>query len=271
MPISLMSAGQVAGFLAESGQRFADQFQAYNAGGPVQRYDGLAYGTRRRSYPSGLLSDRAGLAFGRPRPEVYADREASALQPAGAYFESAYRLHEKHRKSFPNAQPNLADLARLMLEQGARPEELLAARKEAFDSPAGTLLIAGGKTRASRRTLNLTEASRAILERRLQMPGPWLFPSDRNPGCHLTKLACTHDRVCLEAGVSFVLYDFRHTFATRQIDAGTPVPVVAAIMGHNGLRTIWRYVHPTSAAQKQAMENYEAAQKRRKLKLVNGK
>jgi hypothetical protein len=45
----------------------------------------------------------------------------------------------------------------------------------------------------------------------------------------------------------------------------------AAIIGHNGLRTIWRYVHPTSAAQKQAMENYEAAQKRRKLKLVNGK
>ena len=221
---------------------------------------------------------KTGLAETNPVDEVTIPSDRDALRehvitPAeeDAYFEAAYRLHEKHRKSFPNAQPNLSDLARLMVEQGARPEEILIARKEAFDPQAGTLLIAGGKTRASRRTLNLTETSKGILGRRSQLPGPWLFPSDRNPGYHLTKLVCTHDRVCREAGVSFVLYDFRHTFATRQIDAGTPVPVVAAIMGHSGLRTIWRYVHPTSAAQKQAMENYEAAQKRRKLKVVNRK
>lgn len=183
-----------------------------------------------------------------------------------AYFEAAYRLHAKHMVSHPKALPNLADVARLMLEQGARPEEIMAARASAFDPKARTLLIAGGKTRASRRTLNLTGASMSILERRAGCE--WLFPSDRNPGHHLTKLSCTHDRVCREAGVSFVLYDFRHSFATRQVEAGTPVAVVAAIMGHSGLRTIHRYVHPTGLAQKQAMENYEAAQKRGRLKVV---
>jgi integrase len=184
------------------------------------------------------------------------------------YFGAAYRLHTKHLVSHPAAQPNLADVARLMLEQGARPEDIMAARQEHFDAKARTLFIAGGKTRAARRTLNLTDASMAILERRGKLAGPWLFPSDRNPGHHLTKLSCTHDRVCVEAGVSFVLYDCRHTWATRAIDAGVPVAVVAAILGHSGLRTVHRYVHPTADAQKLAMQNYEAAQKRRKLKVV---
>jgi hypothetical protein len=81
-----------------------------------------------------------------------------------------------------------------MLNQEARPEEILAARKEHFDAALKTLFMAGGKTRAARRTLNLHAESAYTLERRSQLPGPWLFPSDRNAGMHLTKLQCTHDR-----------------------------------------------------------------------------
>jgi len=84
----------------------------------------------------------------------------------------------------------------------------------------------------------------------------------------LTKLQCTHDRVCIKAGVSFLLYDFRHAWATRAIEAGNDAPSVAAIMGHSGLRRIFRYVHPTSEAQKRAMERFETAQQRKKLKVV---
>jgi integrase len=185
------------------------------------------------------------------------------------YFRAAEMLflHYRDKGGHPKVQPNLSDLARLILEQGARPEELLAARVEHLDLNVKTLLIAGGKTRASRRTLNLTESSLEILERRAKLGSIWLFPSERNPGHHLTKLINTHDRVCIEAGVSFVLYDFRHTFATRHIQSGTPVAVVAAIMGHSGLRTIHRYVHPTSEAQKAAMEKFDSA-RTRKLKVV---
>lgn len=219
-----------------------------------------------------------GLAQMNPVEQVSipSDREAireHVITPAEEekYFAAAGRLHELHRDKggHPKAQPNLSDLARLMLEQGARPEELLSARREHFVLEAKTLLIAGGKTRASRRILNLTEASLEILERRAALDSPWIFPSDRNPGHHLSKLACTHDRVCRDAGVSFVLYDFRHSFATRHIESGTPVAVVAAILGHSGLRTIHRYVHPSSEAQKQAMQKFEAAQER-KLKKVAG-
>jgi integrase len=184
------------------------------------------------------------------------------------FFATAEKRHAEHCVSHPEALPNLTDLARLLLDQGARPEELLALRKDAFDAQAGTLRIAGGKSRAARRTLVLTAASSAILARRAELPGLWMFPSDRNKGRHLTKLSGTHDKTCIEAGVSFVLYDFRHTFATRAIEAGVPVAVVAAILGHSSLRTIHRYVHPTSEAQREAMERYEAAGLRRKLRAV---
>jgi integrase len=185
-----------------------------------------------------------------------------------AYFEAAAALHAEHLKSHANAQTNMADLARLMLEQGARPEELLAIRKEHFDAKAGTIFIAGGKTRSARRLLKLTAEARKIIERRMMTPGQWLFPSDRRPGHHVTKLQCTHDRICREAGVSFVIYDFRHTWATRMVETKADLPTIAALMGHSGLRTIGRYVHPTQEAQKAAMKRFEAAQKRRKLAVV---
>jgi len=90
-----------------------------------------------------------------------------------------------------------------------------------------------------------------ILADRLKTDGPWLFPSERYPGNHITKLNNSHDRVCREAGVSFVLYDLRHTFGTRQgTELKTDPFTLAAIMGHANLRTIMRYVHPDQPQQK---------------------
>jgi len=74
---------------------------------------------------------------------------------------------------------------------------------------------------------------------------------------HIVKLAATHDEVCREAGVSFVLYDLRHTFATRLADAGVPITTIAALLGHSGLRMVMRYVHPSAESKKDAMQKYE--------------
>lgn len=43
--------------------------------------------------------------------------------------------------------------------------------------------------------------------------------------------------------MDFVLYDFRHTFATRMAERGMDVATLAAILGHANLRTVMRYVH----------------------------
>jgi integrase len=94
---------------------------------------------------------------------------------------------------------------------------------------------------------------------------PWVFPSRRNPRRHVSRVNNAHDRLCekaREAGVelNLVLYDFRHTFATRMAEEGIDLATLAKILGHNSIRIVERYVHPTAEHTKSAMLRYEAAQ-----------
>ncbi len=178
------------------------------------------------------------------------------------YFKAAFEVVDRAGRR------NLYDVAQIMIAQGCRPEDVMAARKEGFDAGAGTLQV-HSKSRAGKRVLYLTPGCVEILAARMQTPGPWLFPSERYQGNHITKLTNSHDRACREAGVSFVLYDLRHTFGTRQATEMKTDPfTLAAMMGHANLRTIMKYVHPEQSAQKEAMERYAAAMVRRKLKVV---
>ncbi len=164
---------------------------------------------------------------------------------------------------------NLFDLARLMLLQGFRPEEVMSSRKVNFNAKAATYLVTNGKTRAARRLVHLDEESVRILEARMSSPGPWLFPSSRKPGKHIAKLRNAHEAVCAEVGLQFVLYDLRHTYATRMLTEGkVDIGTLAAMMGHANLRTIQRYVHPQDDAKKEAVQNYRASMNRKKLKVV---
>lgn len=106
------------------------------------------------------------------------------------------------------------------------------------------------------------------------------------PGTHLTKLngphgrilddlavcRCTHRRMehqtgkcpcgCVEfaevSRLAFVIYDLRHTFATRAAQSGMPLATLAAILGHAGIRSVMKYVHVQQEAQDRAMEHFEA-------------
>jgi len=56
---------------------------------------------------------------------------------------------------------------------------------------------------------------------------PWIFPSRRNPGRHVSRVNNAHDRLCEKAqaaGVelNLVLYDFRHTLLHVMAEEGRP-------------------------------------------------
>jgi len=189
----------------------------------------------------------------------------------------------EERKYFESAIlfPNLRDLGRLMLNQGCRPDKLMSLPQADVDVVRGWLHIREGKTKASKRTLKLTAESKAILAARLD-GGTWVFKG-KKIGTHLTKLNSSHEKVleainpCSDCGrmksehqsearckkfqrgtaLEFVLYDFRHTFATRMVEAGCSLPALAAILGHAGLRMVMRYVHPQQEHKDAAMVRYE--------------
>ncbi len=84
----------------------------------------------------------------------------------------------------------------------------------------------------------------------------WIFPAPRKPGQHISRLNNAHDAMCAKARLSFVLYDLRHTFATRMAEAGVDLATLAAILGHSSIRIVQRYVHPTAQHKRAAMVKY---------------
>jgi len=197
------------------------------------------------------------------RVTIPSDKDAERIHVLKPEEEKKYfTLAERHRDLF--------DLARLMLNQGMRPEEALTLSSPDVDLERGQLQIRAGKSAAARRTLDLTPESRHILARRMATAPAgvsWIFPASRRKSGdgavhHVARLNSAHDAVCEKAGLAFVLYDFRHTFATRLAQAGVDLATLAAILGHSSIRIVQRYVHPTAEHKKAAMATYAETMRR---------
>ena len=162
--------------------------------------------------------------------------------------------------------PNLHDIGRLMINQGIRPEEGTVLAKVDVDLDRRQVLIRKSKSAASERTLDLTTESFEILARRMKGKSPWIFPSERKPGCHIGRINSAHDALVADAAkegvtINWVPYDLRHTFATRIAqggeEAGVDLVTLAAILGHGSVRMVQKYVNPTAEHKKAAMERYD--------------
>jgi site-specific recombinase XerD len=200
----------------------------------------------------------------------------------------------EEKRYFSHARGNLARVARLILLQGMRPEEVMGLPKAAVDLERGTLKILSGKTAAAKRTLKLTQEARSILAAQMQTAGLWVFPSPKKLGAHISKLNCPHDRVlerlnpcrlcgvptrkhptdkCAEfvrpgAPLYFVLYDLRHTFATRMVEAGVDLVALKDILGHEKITVTMRYVHLSQQRQDNAMTQYDLLNEQMRKEMV---
>ncbi len=160
------------------------------------------------------------------------------------------------------SQP-LQDVATLMVETGARPEEICRLARENVNLEQGYLLIPFGKTRAARRKIPLTERATGVLEKRLaKLKGEYLFAGGRGAedgSKPIVKLNNAHTGAVKRSGVrAFRLYDLRHTFATRAAEAGVDLVTLAAMLGHSRIQMVLRYAHPTEEHQFNAMKKIEA-------------
>jgi integrase len=200
--------------------------------------------------------------------EIPSDKDAVRIHVLSPMEEAKYfaAVEVLRQEKLAHKRPNeargledLRDLATLMLNQGCRPEELRELQQSDIDLERGYMAIQKGKSDAARRSLLLTAASRDVLKERLQTPGKWIFSSAKNPGQHIGQAQRLHAAALKRAAVSFVLYDCRHTFATRAVERGMEIPKLMAILGHSNLRSIMKYVHMTQAHIDDGMRKFEAA------------
>jgi integrase len=162
------------------------------------------------------------------------------------------------------SQP-LQDLATLMLQTGARPEEICRIRRENVHLDEGYLFIPFGKTKAARRKLWLNATASAVLSKRLDsIKGEYLFPGRVPAGMKpedagpIVKVNAAHVSAVKRSKVApFRLYDCRHTFATRAAQAGVDLVTLAAMLGHSKIEMVLRYAHPTEQHQFAAMEKVQ--------------
>ncbi len=86
----------------------------------------------------------------------------------------------------------------------------------------------------------------------------YLFPHEDDPTRPVPKVNNAHDAALKVSGVDhFVIYDCRHTWATRAVEAGVDLVTLAAMMGHTRIQMVLRYAHPSQEHQFKAMDIIE--------------
>ena len=168
--------------------------------------------------------------------------------------------HEEEQRYMAAASSLLRDVATLIVETGMRPEEVFTIRKENIHLTPSYLFVPHGKTRFARRNIQLTDASREILSRRLAVAkGAFLFPRKGDYNQPLTTVRKLHHAALRTAKIDppFRLYDFRHTFGSRTAMAGVDLPTLKELMGHSDISTTMRYVHPTPEHKREAVRKLE--------------
>lgn len=172
-------------------------------------------------------------------------------------------LEERFFKAALVRSPELYDIGRIMLNQGCRPEELLSLEQSDIDFQKNKFEIRWGKSPAAKRRLLMTPETRQILEDRLKKPGRWVFPSPRIPAQHFANYFRAMEDVFtfFKPEEIFVIYDLRHTFATRFACGGCPLPTLARILGHGSLTSVYKYIHPSQEMMDEAMERFNSTGK----------
>jgi integrase len=136
---------------------------------------------------------------------------------------------------------------------------LLGRESETRNLNAGWLFNPHGKTKAAKRKVPLTAPARAVLQKRIAAAqGPYVFGSEFDSSKPITNLNKPHGTAVKRSKVArFRLYDLRHTFATRAVEAGVDLITLAALLGHSRIVMVQRYAHPGEEHKAEAMRKLE--------------
>lgn len=135
----------------------------------------------------------------------------------------------------------------MLLDTGVRASELLALDVGDYDALTGAIRVRHGKGRKLR-TVFVGAHTRHAIGRYLADRGSVsavspLFAAEHGGRLAFFGLASLLGRLGRAAGVKPVgAHRFRRTFAIESLRAGMPLPQLAALMGHEGLAVLQRYL-----------------------------
>jgi integrase len=202
-------------------------------------------------------AERCGYQVQNPVKGVEFYREPRHIRTISLEEEIAY---------FAAASQPLKDIARIVLDTGMRPDEAFRIEFANVDFSQRSIFNTFGKTPAARRKLTMTDEVYSLLKKRaVSGKSRYAFPSPANPDKPIGRVHKAHYGAVDRAGIEprFILYDLRHSYASRAVMAGVDLPTLAALLGHTNIQMSMRYVHPAEEHKKEAarkLENYNAAE-----------
>ena len=131
---------------------------------------------------------------------------------------------------------------RLLMLTGCRCSEIMTLQWEDVDLEANEIRLRDSKT--GPRVVPLSPAAARVLADLPRSPGnPWVV-AGRKPGTRLSHIAYHWYHVRARAGLDDVrLHDLRHSFASRALALGEPLPMIGKLLGHTKIQTTARYAH----------------------------
>ena len=147
---------------------------------------------------------------------------------------------------------------RLLMLTGCRSSEIMTLRWEDVFLATHEIRLRDGKT--GPRTVPLSPAvAKVLAELPRPIGNPWVI-AGRRPGTRLSHLAYHWYRVRERAGLDDVrIHDLRHSFASRALALGEPLPMIGKLLGHTKIQTTARYAHLARDSTRQSAARVAAS------------
>ena len=174
-------------------------------------------------------------------------------------FRPHYMTWSEQQRIELHAPPYLRNVIRIITESGLRVyKELAPVRKDQVDLANAVVWIPDSKTPTGVGEVPLTDLAVEAFRSQLLLarPGPWLFPSNRNPRGYQASFKRIWRTTLERAGVAyFRIYDLRSTYATRLSAGGVADEWVTQLLRQSDAKVFKKYSQMKLAMKREALRS----------------